>query len=120
MLSEQRSSIQSKRLLCTSSGSNWYESFAKHLILLANQSKQALTKKIFETFDLNLSETGSKNPVFHYYNCIRQLCEKHPDLVLTFSHLAIQEAHEDQKEEMVISVKLLFLHFVVNIMVCNI
>ncbi|KAG2375366.1 hypothetical protein C9374_009989 [Naegleria lovaniensis] len=105
------------------------ENFVKcAIIAINNRSKQEETKRLFELMNIywkvepsivnsKTSQDLVKQSVsFYYYNYVRQLCGKHPELALDFTNLALMEADSEvvPQEEVNILYSVLFtlsLHF---------
>nr|CAG4709452.1 unnamed protein product [Naegleria fowleri] len=105
------------------------ENFVKcAIIAINNRSKQEETKRLFELMNVywkvepsivnskTSQELVKKSVAFYYYNYVRQLCGKHPELGLEFTNLALMEADSEvvPQEEINILYSVLFtlsLHF---------
>jgi hypothetical protein len=76
------------------------DAFMLASVSIANRSRITQSDKLFESFDPNpLQELDREQrdrilknrPAFYYFNAVRLLCEKHPDLVVYFANIALDE-----------------------------
>eukprot|EP01080_Neovahlkampfia_damariscottae_P005808 gene5808-9631_t len=76
---------------------------SSNLLDQQHQNQQEINIKILDTLNISNKNKSSMNTLYCYFTGIRTLCEKHPDLSLKFTKLALLNAKNNEDTSILLS-----------------